>query len=169
MSGIVKDPASMNVLQNSHSIGDILTLEVCEEYRSDQPGEMGRRPIISLTIPKSQLNNEMFTQNLMSCLGDAKTGRLSPQENRPKANSSLQEVGGFYFGLDQSSLVKKIDYPTSSEKKGDSCKWRKESGPEFSYTTRHSQGSFKEKEKDSYHPKGGIYVEKSKLGYVRKG
>ena len=73
VSGIVKDQASLQYLQNNHKIGDIISLMVSEDFQSEVDTGV-RKSLINLCVPNQQLVSQ-FHCNLVNCLGGTEQAR----------------------------------------------------------------------------------------------
>lgn len=64
VSGLVRDPQSLSHMRENYQVGDIIDVEVDEEFDS-QIDLDNARPLVILTLPQKR---EIFQSHFLSCL-----------------------------------------------------------------------------------------------------
>lgn len=73
MSGLIKDSDALEFLQSNHKIGDIIDVEVIEDFSIKDYEDtilFQRRPVIKLGLPSNNVAKR-FQSSLLSCLAGA--------------------------------------------------------------------------------------------------
>lgn len=65
VSGLVRDPESLSHMKENYQIGDIIDVEVDEEFDSQIDFD-NARPLVILTLPQKKA--QIFQSHFLSCL-----------------------------------------------------------------------------------------------------